>query len=112
MLVDDNPTQYAGLLMAIPAGIIIGREIVISAIREWMAELGERAQVAVSVIGKIKTTVQMVALLLLLYRHPLGDLPTAEIGFVLLYVAAVLTLWSMVIYMRAAWPIMNNHDTK
>jgi phosphatidylglycerophosphate synthase len=77
-----------------------------------MAELGERAQVAVSVIGKIKTTVQMLALLLLLYRHPLADLPTAEIGFVLLYVAAVLTLWSMVIYIRAAWPIMNNHGTK
>jgi CDP-diacylglycerol--glycerol-3-phosphate 3-phosphatidyltransferase len=112
MLVDNNPTQFAGLLMAIPAGIIIGREIVISALREWMAELGERAQVAVSVIGKIKTTVQMVALLLLLYRHPLADLPTAEIGFVLLYVAAVLTLWSMIIYIRAAWPIMNNHDTK
>jgi CDP-diacylglycerol--glycerol-3-phosphate 3-phosphatidyltransferase len=112
MLVDNNPTQFAGLLMAIPAGIIIGREIVISALREWMAELGERAQVAVSVIGKIKTTVQMLALLLLLYRHPLADLPTAEIGFVLLYVAAVLTLWSMIIYIRAAWPIMNNHDTK
>ena len=112
MLVDDNPTQFSGLLMAMPAGIIIGREIVISALREWMAELGERAQVAVSVIGKIKTTAQMVALLLLLYRHPIGELPTAEVGFVLLYVAAVLTLWSMVIYIRAAWPIMNNHDAK
>ena len=112
MLVDDNPTQFSGLLMALPAGIIIGREIVISALREWMAELGERAQVAVSVIGKIKTTTQMVALLLLLYRYPIGDLPTAETGFVLLYVSAVLTLWSMFIYIRAAWPIMNNHDTK
>jgi len=112
MLVDDNPTQFSGLLMAIPAGIIIGREIVISALREWMAQLGERAQVAVSVIGKIKTTAQMVALLLLLYRHPIGDLPTAEIGFVSLYVAAVLTLWSMIIYIRAAWPIMSNHDAK
>jgi len=98
--------------MAIPAGIIIGREIVISALREWMAQLGERAQVAVSVIGKIKTTAQMVALLLLLYRQPIGGLPTAEIGFVLLYVAAVLTLWSMFIYMRAAWPILNNKDAK
>ncbi len=112
MLVDDNPTQFSGLLMAIPAGIIIGREIVISALREWMAELGERAQVAVSVIGKIKTSAQMVALLLLLYRHPLGELPTADIGFVLLYLAAVLTLWSMIIYIRAAWPIMNNRDVK
>ncbi len=71
-----------------------------------MAEIGERAQVAVSVIGKIKTTAQMVALLLLLYREPLWALPTRDIGIVLLYVAAILTLWSMVIYLRAAWPLL------
>ena len=72
-----------------------------------MAEIGERAQVAVSVIGKIKTTVQMIALLLLLYREPIGVLPTREIGIVLLYLAAILTLWSMVIYLRAAWPMLS-----
>ena len=67
MLVQANPKWW----FVIPAAVIVGREIAISALREWMAEIGERAQVAVSVIGKIKTTVQMVALLLLLYREPL-----------------------------------------
>jgi len=102
MLVQTNPTLW----FVIPAAVIVGREIAISALREWMAEIGERAQVAVSVIGKIKTTAQMTALLLLLYREPLGGLPTREVGVVLLYVAAVLTLWSMVIYLRAAWPLL------
>jgi len=70
-------------------------------------QIGERAQVAVSVIGKIKTTTQMVALLLLLYRDPLWGIPTAEIGVILLYAAAALTLWSMIIYLRAAWPLLS-----
>ena len=106
LLVDANPTPYAGIFMALPAAVIIGREIVISALREWMAELGESAQVAVSVIGKIKTSTQMLALVFLLYREPIGDFPTAETGFVFLYISAGLTLWSMVIYLRAAWPAM------
>jgi CDP-diacylglycerol---glycerol-3-phosphate 3-phosphatidyltransferase len=104
LLVDINPTPFAGFFLAAPAAIIIGREIVISALREWMAELGERAQVAVSVIGKIKTSTQMLALVLMLYREPIGEFPIAETGFVFLYVSAGLTLWSMVIYIRAAWP--------
>jgi CDP-diacylglycerol--glycerol-3-phosphate 3-phosphatidyltransferase len=112
MLVDVNPTSFPGILLAVPAGIIIGREIVISALREWMAEIGERAKVAVSVIGKIKTTAQMLALLLLLYKQPIGPLPTAEVGFALLYLSAGLTLWSMAIYIRAAWPKMVKVDTK
>lgn len=112
MLVDVNPTSFPGILLAIPAGIIIGREIVISALREWMAEIGERAKVAVSVIGKIKTTAQMIALLLLLYREPIGPLPTAEVGFALLYLSVALTLWSMAIYIKAAWPKMIKVDTK
>lgn len=106
LLVDKNPTSFHGLFLTLPAAVIIGREIVISALREWMAELGERAQVAVSVIGKIKTFAQMLALILLLYREPINDFPTAEIGFILLYIAAALTLWSMMIYLRAAWPTM------
>jgi CDP-diacylglycerol---glycerol-3-phosphate 3-phosphatidyltransferase len=106
MLVDINPTPFPDVLLALPAAIIIGREIVISALREWMAELGERAQVAVSVIGKIKTATQMLALVLMLYREPIGDFPTAETGFVFLYISAGLTLWSMVIYIRAAWPLL------
>ena len=106
LLVDHNPTPYLGFFLALPAAVIIGREIVISALREWMAELGERAQVAVSVIGKIKTSTQMLALVLLLYREPIGDFPVADTGFVFLYISAGLTLWSMVIYIRAAWPAM------
>jgi len=103
LLVQDNPSP----LFAIPAAIIVGREIAISALREWMSEIGERTKVAVSVIGKIKTTIQMVAILLLLYKLPLGPLPSHEVGVILLYVAAILTLWSMVVYMRAAWPILS-----
>jgi len=106
LLVDVNPTPFAGFFLVAPAAVIIGREIVISALREWMAELGERAQVAVSVIGKIKTFAQMLALMLLLYRDPIGDFPTADTGFVLLYLAAGLTLWSMFIYLRVAWPTL------
>ncbi len=102
VLVQSNPT----LLFVLPASVIIGREIAISALREWMAAIGERAQVAVSTIGKIKTTAQMIALLLLLYREPLWGLPTQDTGMVLLYIAAGLTLWSMVIYLRAAWPLL------
>ena len=110
MLVDMNPTPFPGMFLALPAAVIIGREIVISALREWMAELGERAQVAVSVIGKIKTATQMLALVLLLYREPIGDFPIAEIGFVFLYISAGLTLWSMVIYIRSAWPSLQKED--
>jgi len=106
MLVQANPSVW----FVVPAAVIVGREIAISALREWMAEIGERAQVAVSAFGKIKTTVQMLALLLLLYRDPLFGMPTAEVGVVLLYVAAVLTLWSMIIYLRAAWPILSGEN--
>jgi len=93
--------------LVMPATIIIGREIAVSALREWMAGIGERTKVAVSVIGKIKTTFQMVALLLLLYREPLGDFPTYDVGVVSLYAAAILTLWSMYLYLRAAWPVLS-----
>ncbi|HHB11737.1 MAG TPA: CDP-diacylglycerol--glycerol-3-phosphate 3-phosphatidyltransferase [Chromatiales bacterium] len=90
------------LWLAVPAMVIIGREIVISALREWMAELGKRASVAVSFLGKLKTTVQILAILLLLYHHPLFGLPTHETGLVLLNLAAALTLWSMVYYLMGA----------
>lgn len=102
LLVQDNPSP----LFAIPAAIIVGREIAISALREWMSEIGERTKVAVSIIGKVKTTIQMVAILLLLYKLPLGPFPSHDVGVVLLYVAAILTLWSMLVYLRAAWPIL------
>ncbi len=106
LLVDENPTVYHGVLMALPAAVIIGREITISALREWMAGIGANRKVAVNFIGKVKTTAQMVALLLLLYREPLYGVQAAQVGFYLLYVAALLTLWSMSVYLSAAWPVL------
>ncbi|GHC36553.1 CDP-diacylglycerol--glycerol-3-phosphate 3-phosphatidyltransferase [Aidingimonas halophila] len=94
--------RYDAAWLTLPALVIIGREIVISALREWMAEMGKRASVAVSWIGKFKTTMQMIALLILLGFAP-GTLP-AMLGVVVLYTAALLTLWSMIQYLRAAWP--------
>jgi CDP-diacylglycerol--glycerol-3-phosphate 3-phosphatidyltransferase len=93
-------------LFAVVVLIVVGREITVSALREWMAELGERARVAVSFLGKFKTTGQMIAIPFLLYREPLFGLPVLRIGEWLLYAAAGLTLWSMVIYLRAAWPTL------
>lgn len=89
--------------ITIPAIVIVGREIVISALREWMAEIGNRASVTVGYIGKIKTLVQMVALVLLLAFNPTTSW-WGVIGFILLYVSAILTIWSMVIYLAIAWP--------
>ncbi len=100
MLVSTHP----GPLLAIPAAVIIGREIVISALREWMANIGDTTRVAVSMIGKIKTTAQMLAIGFMLFEYPIGSFPTMLIGYLLLYTAALLTLWSMVIYIQAAWP--------
>lgn len=88
----------------VPAMIIISREIVISALREWMAELGRRTSVAVSYIGKVKTAFQMIAILVLLAAAPEGDSLLLTIGIILLYLSAILTLWSMLVYIRAAWP--------
>jgi CDP-diacylglycerol--glycerol-3-phosphate 3-phosphatidyltransferase len=95
--------EHGGASLALPAIIIIGREIAISALREWMAEIGERRKVAVSSLGKIKTILQMVAIFALLYYQPILGLPTFEIGIALLYAAALLTLLSMVGYLRAAF---------
>lgn len=93
--------QHHTFWLTVPAMIIIGREIVISALREWMAEMGSRASVAVSFLGKIKTTAQMVSIVILLANPPGQGI--VDLGLGLLYIAAVLTLWSMVIYLRAAW---------
>ena len=86
--------------------VILGREIAVSALREWMAEIGSRKSVAVSVVGKFKTASQMLATGFLLWREPLAGLPILQIGEGLLYMAAGLTLWSMLVYLRAAWPIL------
>ena len=103
LLVEADPSPA----LAIPVVIIIGREIAISALREWMAEIGARATVAVSAIGKIKTVTQMVAITMLIYRDDLLSIPIYTVGYVLLYMAAILTFWSMVVYLRAAWPSLN-----
>jgi CDP-diacylglycerol--glycerol-3-phosphate 3-phosphatidyltransferase len=92
----------AGIGVAVAAVVIIGREIAISALREWMAEIGQRASVAVSWVGKVKTTAQMVSIFLLLWAIPLGPVPMFLLGEWLLYLAAALTLISMAQYMLAA----------
>jgi CDP-diacylglycerol--glycerol-3-phosphate 3-phosphatidyltransferase len=96
--------------LALVAAIIIGREITVSALREWMSQIGARAHVAVSIFGKWKTTLQIIGISLMLYREPLFTLPVYRIGEWLVYVAAALTLWSMIDYLRAAWPAMRAHD--
>jgi len=89
---------------AVVAFIIVGREIAISALREWMAKIGAARSVAVSFIGKLKTVAQMVAIPLLLYQYPLGPVPVAYLGYWLLWLAALLTVWSMGYYLSKAWP--------
>lgn len=89
--------------LTVPAIVIIGREITISALREWMAEMGKRGKVKVGWLGKVKTTAQIVALALLLYLHDFLGLPIYQMGAVALYVATLLTILSMVGYMRAAF---------
>jgi len=89
-------------VVTVPAIVIVGREITISALREWMAEIGQRASVAVSIWGKLKTTCQIVALVVLLYEKPLFGLDLWAAGIALLYVAAALTIWSMIQCIQAA----------
>jgi len=108
LLVEADPSPA----LAIPAIVIMGREISISALREWMAEIGAGAKVAVTIIGKIKTAAQMIAIMLLIYHDPVLDIPIYTIGYVLLYVAAVLTIWSMVVYLRSAWPSISGKREK
>ena len=84
--------------------VIIGREMAISALREWMAEVGKRHRIAVTLLGKFKTIGQMVAIPFLLYQQPLGNIPVFRIGEIVLYIAAALTLWSLIFYLRIAWP--------
>lgn len=99
---------HGKLNILIPALVIIAREIVVSGLREWMSELGRRESVAVSVMGKFKTAVQMIALFMMLYYYPAFGIPVFETGVWLLYLAASLTLWSMMIYIFRA--IKSNVD--
>jgi len=106
VLLVQRQETYQGVF-AVAAAIIIGREITISALREWMSELGERALVSVSWVGKLKTIFQMTAIGFLLYHDNLGWIPVALIGEILLYTAAGLTLWSMYRYLASAWPAIS-----
>ena len=108
LILQQTPTWY----ILIPVIIIIGREIAISALREWMAEKGERNAVRVSAMGKLKTVFQMIAIGCLIFAdsgyNSLFGLPIFGIGIILLYIAAGLTIASMVQYMQSAWPILTN----
>ena len=98
--------SHASLWLTLPGLVIVGREIVISALREWMAEMNRRGVVAVSRLGKVKTGVQITAILVLLAFPPGADPRLVVIGYVLIYLAAAMTLGSMVMYLRAAWPTL------
>jgi CDP-diacylglycerol--glycerol-3-phosphate 3-phosphatidyltransferase len=102
MLLHDHPD---GLLAAMVA-VIIGREITVSALREWMSELGRRAKVSVNWVGKLKTVFQMTAIGMMIWQIPTFGVPWYSVGYWLLTVAALLTLHSMFMYLRAAWPMM------
>lgn len=91
-------------MVALPAVVIIGREIAVSALREWMAEMGKRASIAVSMVGKIKTVLQMIAILIIVIFGTYQHKELLNAGIILLYVAALLTLWSMLMYLKVAWP--------
>ena len=101
LIVSGDPHNRFVVLVAI---VIIGREIAVSALREWMAEIGARGRVKVSVWGKYKTIMQIVGLSCLLYRRDILGIPIYDVGLVLMAIAAVLTLWSMFLYLHIAWP--------
>ncbi len=107
LIVSRDPRWF----MVIAAIVIIGREIAISALREWMAEIGARGRIKVSVLGKYKTIMQIVGLSFLLYRYDLVGLPIYKLGIGLTAIAVVLTLLSMVSYLRIAWPELRGSST-
>ncbi|MEP5765565.1 MAG: CDP-diacylglycerol--glycerol-3-phosphate 3-phosphatidyltransferase [Halieaceae bacterium] len=104
--------QHDTIIFTLAASVIIGREIVISALREWMAELGERTSVAVSYIGKVKTTFQMLAIIALLALAPSAETWLLGPAYFMLYAAAVLTLWSGFIYLKAAWAVIEERQAR
>lgn len=104
--------QHSSLWLTLPGLVIIGREIVISALREWMAEMNRRGIIAVSWFARVKTTIQMIAIVVLLANPPGLDRPWVIAGYALLYLAAVMTLISMVLYIKAAWPTLRQGLTQ
>ena len=95
-------------LFIVAVAVIIGREIAVSALREWVAQSGVQPSIAVSTLGKVKTTVQIIAIALLLYGQDLIGFPTLLVGESMLYVASALTIWSMVGYLKSAWPAISS----
>jgi CDP-diacylglycerol--glycerol-3-phosphate 3-phosphatidyltransferase len=108
LLVTEQQTAW----FTIPALVVVGREILVSALREWMAEIGKRTSVAVSWVGKVKTFVQMLAIITLLAVDPGKGGPWLALGYILFYAAAALTLWSAVLYVRAAWGDLSDAATR
>jgi CDP-diacylglycerol---glycerol-3-phosphate 3-phosphatidyltransferase len=108
VLIVSADSRWYVVIMAI---VIIGREIAVSALREWMAEIGQRGRMKVSVWGKYKTIMQIVGLSMLLFRQHLLGIPIYKLGLVLSAVAAVLTLWSMILYLRLAWPQLRDSSS-
>lgn len=109
LLVESDPTSgWSSILLALTSAVIVGREISISALREWMAEIGMGATVKVALVGKLKTIMQMVALVVLIVQHEkeATALRLYHIGEGLLVIAGILTIWSGVYYLRAAWPML------
>ena len=102
---------YASPLIAIPACIIVAREVAVSALREWMAEMGSRGVVAVSYIGKVKTTAQMGAIVGLLAFPADVYHGGVMVSLLLLYLAVAFTIWSMILYLKAAWPVLIENET-
>jgi CDP-diacylglycerol---glycerol-3-phosphate 3-phosphatidyltransferase len=107
LIVSKDPRWF----VVIVAVVIIGREIAVSALREWMAEIGASGRIKVTVLAKYKTIMQIVGLSLLLFREDLFFIPTYKLGLLLTAIAAVLTLWSMVQYLRLAWPELRGSAT-
>jgi CDP-diacylglycerol--glycerol-3-phosphate 3-phosphatidyltransferase len=107
LIVSADPRWY----IAIMATVIIGREIAVSALREWMAEIGARGRIKVSMLGKYKTIMQITGLSMMLFRHNLLGIPIYKLGLLLTAVAAVLTLWSMILYLRLAWPELRDSSS-
>ncbi len=105
LLVEVNPSPF----LAIPSIIIISREISVSALREWMSELGNSATIKVNFVGKAKTTFQLISIIFMIYHDDLFGFPIYQVGLGLFYLAALLTLYSMVVYLKAAWPIIVRH---
>ena len=105
LIVGANPSIY----VALPSVVIVAREITVSALREWMAELGNRAAIKVSFVGKVKTAAQLFSLFLMIYKEPFAGFPVFQIGLGFYYLAAIFTIVSMVLYLKAAWPIITEN---